>query len=80
MCAKVIFHIVAKVLRLGVVSKLLKIFLLICKRKIPAWTRVRTRVSSFMRWWSKQLSHPDDPMGQARILLLLDRQYPPDYY
>ena len=28
-----------------------------------------------MRWRSNQLSHPDDPLGQARILLLLDPHY-----
>ena len=30
-----------------------------------------------MRWRSNQLSHPDDLLGQAIILLLLDPHYPP---
>jgi hypothetical protein len=33
---------------------------------------IHSRVSSSTRWHSNQLKHPDDPQGQARILLLLD--------
>ena len=46
--------------------------LIILREKILVWIRIRTRVSSSMRWLSNQLSHPDNPLGQARILLLLD--------
>ena len=38
--------------------------------KIIAWIRIRTRVSSFMRWRYNQLSYPDESLGQARIILL----------
>ena len=34
-----------------------------------AWTRIWTEVSSSMRWCSNQLSHPDDPLGQASSLI-----------
>ena len=33
-----------------------------------------------MRWHSKQLSYPDDPLGQARIFLFLDPYYLPDQH
>ena len=47
-------------------------------KKILVWIRIRTRISSFMRWRSNQLSYPDKTLDQARILLLLDPHYSPD--
>ena len=41
---------------------------------------LREKFSSSTRWRSNHMNHPNDSLGQARILLLLDPHYPPGQY